>query len=361
MNNKKHLEKYRSYLRGESKINSEMTIYNYIQGVKYFLSYIDKNAENIANEDIRRYKTHMKEKGYSNNSLIVRYASIKKFFKYLGKPLDDEILEFPPRAEAIKMPLTEEEILKLFEVSKHNKRDNSILNVLYYTGLRKFEVVNLNVSHIDTKKGILYVYGGKGNKNGVVNIHPEAVESVVEYIKERLPRIPNDDALFLNQNGYRLGRLSIQDIVKKYASIARIQKRVYPHLFRISLATHMAENGCSLEEIRLQTRHEDFKVLKGYIQMSPKHVREAYMKGISLTKQPDIETPKQDNTQPQPEIKQDIPNPKQDIPTPKPEIKEKPRDNTDKYIQLLKDGLINKEDFLKLISTNKIEASNYIY
>lgn len=349
-----------------------MTIYNYLCGVKYFLSYIGKDAENITTDDIRRYKTHMKTKqiknkekrGYSNNALIVRYASIKKFYKYLGKPLDDKILEFPPRTQAIKVPLTDEEIQRLFEASKENKRDNAILKVLYYTGLRKFEIVNLDVSHIDTKNGIVYVYGGKGNKNGVVNIHPEAVKSVMEYIKERIPRIPNDDALFLNQNGYRLGRLSIQDIVKKYASIARIRKPVYPHLFRISLATHMAENGCNMEEIRIQTRHEDFKVLRGYIQMSPKYVRKAYLKGISLTKQPDTtETPEPDTTHIQPEAKPGIDTPKQDTPIPKQETttpKQETRDKTDKYIQLLRNGEIDKDEFLKLTSPNKTETENYI-
>jgi integrase/recombinase XerD len=358
MNNRKHLEKYRNYLQGESKIKSEMTTYNYVLGVKYFLSYINKNADDITNEDIRRYKTHMvKELKYSNNSLIVRYASIKKFFEYMEKPLDKKILSFPDRTEVIKIPLTEEDIQRLFEASKENERDNSILKILYYTGLRKFEVVNLNVGDINTKEEILYVFNGKGNSNKVINIHPEAVESVKSYLEVRQPRHSSEEALFLNQDGYRLGRASIQHIVKKYSAKARITKRIYPHLFRVSLATHMAENGCSLEEIRRQTRHKGYAVLKGYIQMSPKHLKEAYMRGISL-KQP-TETPEQDTIH-QPEIKpeiQDTPTPRQETQTPKPEI----QDNTDKYIQLLKDGLIDKQDFLKLISGNKTETSTYIY
>jgi integrase/recombinase XerD len=362
MNNDKHIEKYRDFLRGESKIKSEMTIYNYILGVKYFLSYIDKDAEDITTEDIRKYKTHMttkqiknkKTRGYSNNALIVRYASIKKFFEYLEKPLDKKILSFPDRTEIIKIPLTEEDIQRLFEASKENKRNHSILKILYYTGLRKFEVVNLNVGDINTKEEILYVYGGKGNSNKIINIHREAIDSIVEYMEVREPRNPSEEALFLNQDGYRLGRASIQTIVKKYASKAGITKRIYPHLFRVSLATHMSENGCSLEEIRRQTRHKGYEVLKGYIQMSPKHLKEAYEKGISLTKQPPQDTIHQ------PEIKpeiQDTPIPKQETQTPRQETK----DNTDKYIQLLKDGLIDKQDFLKLISGNKMETDRYIY
>jgi len=359
MKNETHIEKFRDFLQDKS----EMTIYTYVCGVKCFLSYIDKNADDITNEDIQRYKTHMKkELGYSNNSLTVRYASIKKFYKYLGKPLDDEILKNPKRKKSLKIPLTEEEIQRLFEVSKEDKRNHAILKVLYYTGLRRAEVVNLNVNDINTKEEILYVYDGKGDTDGAVNIHPKAVESVVEYIKVRQPRNPNDTALFLNQDGNRLGRQSIHRIVKKYASISGITtKRVYPHLFRITLATHMAEHGCSLEVIRRQLRHEGFEVLKVYIQMSPKSVRGEYLKGISLTQ----ETPK-----PQPEVKKPdiqpqettpIHKPDTTIPRQEPQIQRQETNPTDKYIQLLRDGLIDKADFLKLMSGNKMETDGYIY
>ena len=357
MNNKTHIRKFQEYLQGESK--SEMTIYTYTQGIKYFLSYIGKDAENITNEDIRNYKTHMVgELKYSKNSLIVRYASVRSFFEYLGKPLGKKILPFPKRTEVIKIPLTEEDIQRLFEASKEDKRNHAILKVLYYTGLRRFEVVNLNVGDINTKDEILYVYGGKGNSNKAINIHKEAIDSVVEYLKVREPRNPDEKALFLNQDGYRLGRQSIQRIVKNYASKARITKRIYPHLFRVSLATHMAENGCSLEEIRLQTRHTGFEVLKGYIQMSPKHLKEAYIKGISLTKQPqeihkqDIQNPKPDTHQPE------INTPKQDTPIPKQETKQSLEHE---YIQLFREGRLSKEEFMKLMISEKTEASNYIY
>ena len=354
MNNKTHIRKFQEYLQGESK--SEITIYSYISGVKYFLSYIGKDADKITTEDIRRYKTHMvRDKKYSNNSLIVRYASIKSFYEYMEKPLGKKILKFPTRRVVNKIPLTENEIQRLFEASKENKRDNSILKVLYFTGLRKFEVVKLNTDDIDTEKGKLYVYEGKGGKDAVINIHPEAVESIKDYLEVRNPKNPDDKALFLNQDGYRLGRLSLQTIVKKYGCLAGITKRIYPHLIRVSMITIMSERGCSLEEIRRQSRHSDYKVLIGYTQLSDEHTREAYMKGIS-PKQPDTtETPEQDTIH-QPEAKQDTPIPKQE-----PQIPRQETNQTDKYIQLLRDGLIDKADFLKLMSGNKMETDGYIY
>ena len=367
MKNKTHLEKYRDFLQGESK--SEATIYNYISGVKYFLSYIGKDADKITTEDIRKYKTHMvRDKGYKNNSLIVRYASIKSFYEYMEKPLGKKVLKFPKRQVVNKEPLTEREIQRLFEASKENKRNHSILKVLYYTGLRKFEVVNLNTGDIDTEKGKLYVYEGKGGKDAVINIHPEAIQSIKEYMEIREPRNPDEKALFLNQDGNRLGRLSLQTIVKKYGCLAGITKRIYPHLIRISMITIMSENGCSLEEIRKQSRHSDYKVLIGYIRLSDEHTREAYMKGIS---------PKQD-IQPKPEIpEQDIIKPQETTPIPKqdtliskqePQIQRQetptPRQDTNqtnKYIQLLRKGEINKDEFLKLTSGNKMETDTYIY
>ncbi len=355
MNNKTHIRKFQEYLQGESK--SEITIYSYISGVKYFLSYINKNAEKITTEDIRKYKTHMvRDKKYSNNSLIVRYASIKSFYEYMEKPLGKKILKFPKRRVVNKIPLTENEIQRLFEASKENKRDNSILKVLYFTGLRKFEVVNLNVGDIDTEKGKLYVYEGKGSKDAVINIHQEAIDSLVEYLETRdEPRNPNETALFLNYDGDRLGRASIQHIVKKYGCLAGIRKRIYPHLIRVSMITIMSEKGCSLEEIRKQSRHSGYEILRGYIQLSEEHTREAYMKGISPKQQdiqPKQETPEQDIIQPQ----ETTPIPRQETQTPRQET-----NPTDKYIQLLKDGLIDKADFLKLMSGNKMETDGYIY
>jgi integrase/recombinase XerD len=342
MNNNKHLEKFRDFLRGEKR--SEATIDTYTRGVKQFLSAIGKDVDGITDTDIREYKIYMtKEKGYSNNTLITKYASVKTFYEYLNKPLDRKILKSPKKKIVNKTPLTENDILKLFEVSKHNKRDSCILQTLYYSGLRKSELVSLNTDSIDTEKMVIYVYDGKGNKDATINLHEEAINSIKDYLEVRHPKNPNDKALFLNENGYRLSGGLIQHIVKKYGSLAGITKRIYPHLFRISLATHMSEMGCSLEEVRLQTRHTDYKTLRGYIQLSPEHTRKAYLKGISLIKQ---QNPKPDTT-----------IPKHETPTPKPEI----QDNTDKYIQLLKDGLIDKADFLKLISTNKTETNDYIY
>jgi site-specific recombinase XerD len=342
MKNETHIEKFRDFLRGEKR--SEATIDTYTRGVKQFLSAIGKDVDRITDTDIRNYKIYMTtEKKYGNNTLITKYASVKTFYEYLNKSLDRKILKSPKKKIVNKIPLTENDILKLFEVSRHNKRDNCILQTLYYSGLRKSELVSLDTDCIDMEKMVIYVYSGKGNKDATINLHEEAINSIKDYLEVRHPKNPNDKALFLNENGYRLSGGLIQHIVKKYASIAGIEKRTYPHLFRISLATHMSERGCSLEEVRLQTRHTDYKTLRGYIQLSPEHTRKAYLKGISLIKQ---QNPKPDTT-----------IPKHKTPTPKPEI----QDNTDKYIQLLKDGLIDKADFLKLISANKMETNDYIY
>ncbi len=352
MNNKTHIRKFQEYLQGEKR--SERTIYTYTRGVKQFLSIIGKDIDRITDTDIRKYKIYMTtEKKYSNNTLITKYASVKTFYEYLNKSLDRKILKSPKKKIVNKIPLTETEILKLFEVSRHNKRDNCILQTLYYSGLRKSELVSLDTDSIDTEKMIIYVYSGKGDRDATINIHPDCIESIKDYLDVRHPKNPNDKALFLNENGYRLSGGLIQHIVKKYASKAEIRKRTYPHLFRVSLATHMAENGCSLEEIRLQTRHTDYKTLRGYIQLSPKHTRKAYLKGISLTKQQDTtETPEQDTIH-QPEIKPSKP----DTPIPKQET----QDKTDKYIQLLRNGEIDKDEFLKLTSPNKTETNDYIY
>ena len=164
----------------------------------------------------------------------------------------------------------------------------------------------------------------------------------------RKPEQPNEKALFLNCYGRRIGRCDVTSTLKRYALASGItNKRVYPHLMRIFGITHLAQKGINLKIIQQQSRHSDIKTLMGYVQPTEQETKNEYLKGISLYD----ETP----TKPiQPDIKPQKPQPKPKINT---------SDKTDKYIALLKDGLIGKGDFLKLINKddNDTTTNEYIY
>jgi site-specific recombinase XerC len=195
----------------------------------------------------------------------------------------------PPRKRVKnKVPFTIEEIKQLFHISQDDLRDNALLKVFYYGQLRRNEVINLNVEDVDFQRQKIRINHGKGNQYDEVNIHPDALQSIANYLRVRdVPKIGFEKALFLSREGRRISRGDINSTIKKYAQKIGIQKRTYPHLFRISSITHMAEKGLNLEEIRRQSRHKRYDTLQSYVQMSDQHVKEAYMKAMSLDTKPE--------------------------------------------------------------------------
>jgi site-specific recombinase XerC len=240
----------------------------------------------ITSKDIDCFKLHVVQiKQYDVNTLIPKYCAINTYMEFLNKSFRIK----PPRKRVKnKVPFTIEEIKQLFHISQDNQRDNALLKVFYYGQLRRNEVISLNVEDVDFQRQKIRINHGKGNQYDEVNIHPDALQSIANYLKVRdVPKIGYEKALFLSREGRRISRGDINSTIKKYAQKIGIQKRVYPHLFRISSITHMSEKGLNLEEIRRQSRHKRYDTLQSYVQMSDQHVKEAYMKGMSLDIKPE--------------------------------------------------------------------------
>jgi integrase/recombinase XerD len=273
------IEKYIDYLLGNNC--SKATIDSYSRTVTQFLELIQKKPEDITKEDVEKYKLDsIKTKKYDGNSLIPKYAAINHLMEFLEKPYR---LNSPKKHIKNKVPLTRNEIQLLFETSKNHLRDHAILKTLYFTQLRRTEIINLNIQDVDFQRKKIRVNEGKGNESAEVNIHPDALNAISNYLTGRKPaKNGHEQSLFLSKNGKRICKNSIAHLIKKYASQVGIEKRVYPHLFRISSITHMAERGLNFEEIRQQSRHKRYDTLKIYVQMSNEHARQAYMRGLSF-------------------------------------------------------------------------------
>ena len=299
MVNKTHINHFKDYLLGNCR--SEATIQSYIRTIRQFLDLVDKEPKNIRGKDLDKYKIWAnKTKQYDVNTLTPKYAAINSYMEYLKRPYR---LKPPSKRIKNKIPLTKEEIKKLFKASEQNKRDHALLKILYYGQLRRSEVIKLNIEDIDFERQKIRLNQAKGNQYAEINIHPDVLIAIREYMKIREPEQPNDKALFLNRYGVRIGKTDISQTTKKYAIEIGLSKRIYPHLFRISSITHMTENGLNLEEIRRQSRHKDFKTLQSYMQLSDEHVKDAYMRGLSFDEptQPKTPEPKfQEQTQIQP-------------------------------------------------------------
>ena len=274
-----NIDKFKDYLLGNNC--SKGTIDSYTRTIKQFLKFLNKKLEDINKDDLNRYKLYaIKTKHYDTNTLTPKYSAINSYMEYLEKPYK---LKPPTTRTKNKVPFTRDEIQKLFNASKENQRDHAILKTFYYTQLRRNENINLNIEDVDFQRYKIRVNEGKGNQFAEINIHPVALDAIREYLRvRRLPEAGHEKALFLSKYSMRISRTSVHYLIKKYAAEVGIEKRVYPHLFRISSITHMAESGLNLEEIRQQSRHKRYETLQGYIQMSDQHVKDAYLKGLSF-------------------------------------------------------------------------------
>lgn len=203
--------------------------------------------------------------------------------QFLKKPIK---LKPPKKRVKNKIPRTIDEIKQLFQASEDDFRDNAVLKVLYYSQIRRSELSNLNVEDIDFERQKIRINKGKGNQYDEINIHPDALKAIGDYIALReQPKEGHEKALFLNNKGERVGRTFLHLMIQKYASPAGIHKRVYPHLFRASSITHMHNAGASIPEIMAQSKHRSVDTLiKHYICPSEERYKEVYLKTLSFDK-----------------------------------------------------------------------------
>ena len=217
-------------------------------------------------------------------------SGIRAFFKYLfleNLISDDpsELLEGPRLQRKIPDVLTYEDIdamLNTIDLSTpQGHRNRAILEVLYASGLRVTELVNLKISAYFPDMGLLRVIG-KNNKERIVPIGPSAIKYVNIYIendRRQLKKIDDSssDIIFLNRRGKQLTRVMIFMIVKETAALAGIEKKVSPHTFRHSFATHLVEGGADLKAVQDMLGHESITTTEIYTHLDTHYLRETIL------------------------------------------------------------------------------------
>jgi integrase/recombinase XerD len=283
------LHRFKEYLIGEKK--SPATIKRYGKLVERMLQKIGKEPPHMTQGDLDEYKISL-AKEFCNNSMIPHIAAINSFFANTMK--SNLYLKPPPQIKKNTDPLTIGEVQQMIGVSRRNPKHQAVIATLYYAQLRESELRSLKLSDIDFERNKLRVECGKGNRYDTINLHPTAIELIREYLKVRAPAMGNKDYLFTTRGGGKLGKFVLWMLVKECAIKAGIQKRVYPHLFRHSSITHMAEAGARVQDIQKQSRHRDIDTLMDYVHISDAHAKEVYLNTI-----PNIGSKKSQNTEPE--------------------------------------------------------------
>jgi integrase/recombinase XerD len=284
---------YEFYLKIERGL-SENTLKNYsldINGLADFIlsKNIEENPKNCSKETLQEF-IYQYSKSISANSQARRISAIKSFFNFLifekirsDSPAD--LIEGPKlgRKLPVTLNLTEiEKILNGIELNQpHGHRNRAIIETLYGSGLRVSELVNLTLSNIFFKEDIIRVIG-KGDKQRLVPLGNYSKKFIKIYMDEirvfKKIKKEDNDVLFLNRNGRKITRAMIFTIIKESAIKAGIKKKISPHTFRHSFATHLLENGADLRSIQLLMGHESITTTEIYTHLDKKHLKKVMEK-----------------------------------------------------------------------------------
>ena len=288
---KTSIKEFKTYLRIERSL-SENTIDSYIRDVKKlsnFAEKINKSELKINKSDIKDFIKEINEDEISARTQSRIISGIKAFYKYLI--LEDyikinptELIESPKIGMKLPDTLSVHEIdslLSAIDLSHpQGQRNRAILEVLYSCGLRVSELVNLKLSNIRFNEGYVKVLG-KGNKERFAPIGSSALKYLKIYLKEvrihQNIKKDSEDIVFLNRRGNKLTRVMIFTIIKQLAEKIGLKKKISPHTFRHSFATHLIEGGADLRAIQEMLGHESITTTEIYTHLDREFLRDAIL------------------------------------------------------------------------------------
>jgi site-specific recombinase XerD len=260
MNIRKHYEDYSRDI--QLVYNSQATIKNYKSQVLCFLNYFKDEVEpkSISNDKIKNWLLEAQ----TINSRKHRLCALNSFYKItIGMPSKIQKIPYPKSEKKLPIVLSQDEVQKMFDVCENTKH-KVILALLYSTGIRVSELINLKWEHLDRSRGIINIIGGKGNKDRQVMLSNDLHPLLEKYWKEYKPFPYVLKGQFSEQYSDR----SVGQVMKQLAVKARINKRVYTHLMRHNCFTHLVENGIDINLIQKLAGHSNVKTTLVYTHIS---------------------------------------------------------------------------------------------
>lgn len=296
MKDKDLLIRFESYLLTEKRV-AKNTFDAYRRDLEQLFVFFKKNKlalREVTTDDLRRFLKYVKESGLSARSMARKISCFKTFFFYINEYFDlpnaAEQLITPKLDKKLPYHLSEKEIEKLFQVADmdHTEsgiRNKMILYLLYVSGARISELVQLKIDQIDFSSGFIMI-PGKGGKERMVPIAEHILEMVKEYLRKIHPVLtskegkrPGSEHLFPTYYGKKLRPITRQSFwmyLKRLAFEAEINKELSPHMLRHSLATHLLKKGADLRSLQLFLGHEQLATVQIYTHVETSHLRKIY-------------------------------------------------------------------------------------
>lgn len=284
------LKEYEGFLKLEKGLSAN-SVEAYMADIQKLIQYLQLQQwiggpEGLSHDHLHHFLVWISELGLSPRSQARILSGLKTFYRYM---LLDERMEKDPTAmlEGPKLGRKLPEVLSIAEIDKmqskidlskpEGRRNKAMLEVLYSCGLRVSELVGLQISNIYRDEGFVRIIG-KGDKERLVPVSQQALKEIDFYLPDRnaLNIQPgHEDILFLNRRGRILTRVMVFTIIKELAQAAGIKKKVSPHTFRHSFATHLVEGGADLRAVQEMLGHESITTTEIYTHLDREYLREA--------------------------------------------------------------------------------------
>lgn len=252
-----------------------------------------KNSDalvNVSREQITGYMTQLKEKGLAAATIARKLAAIKAFYRFMtaegymdANPA--EVVEAGTKGIKLPRVLSEDEVVRLLNqpdiTTAEGFRDRTMLEVLYATGMRVSELINLTLERVDLNMNYIIAFG-KGSKERIVPLGSVAAEFLQQYLEKVRPKLTheerNTNIVFLAFGGHELTRQRFWQIIRAYGRKANINKALTPHILRHSFATHLLDNGADLRSVQELLGHSDISTTQIYTHLTNKRLRDIYAK-----------------------------------------------------------------------------------
>jgi len=277
------LQRYLQFVKVEKGLANNSAI-SYKNDLERYLLYLKRDCKltdlgGVTLTHIEQFLNELSELELSPGTIARNISSIRSFHEFAvvenyAEANPAELVDLPKKAEKLPEVLSVTEVQKIIDQADRTLdagiRDAAILETLYATGMRVSELTNLELDYLYFEIGFIRVIG-KGNKERLVPVGEIAISAIEHYTEGSRERFINpkkrsktENRLFLNQRGGPLSRMSIWNIVNKYAQKAGIEKNVYPHIFRHSFATHLLEGGADLRAVQEMLGHSSINTTEIY-------------------------------------------------------------------------------------------------
>ena len=293
---KEEINSFLNYLTVEKGF-SENTTFAYRNDLQQLASFAEEEATkqglmpswaNFSRQGMLSYMLNLKERNYAATTIARKVAASRSFFGFLKaegiiKTDPTENMSSPSVGRSLPKPISISQVRQLLDQpaklsTMEAKRDKTMLELLYASGMRISELVSLNLGDVDTEGGYVRCFG-KGHKERLVPIYEQAARMVKEYVEETRPKLvhyKDEVALFLNPRGERLTRQGFWQKLKDYAKSANLGKQISPHTLRHSFATHMLSGGADLRVVQELLGHANISTTQVYTHLTSEHVRRTY-------------------------------------------------------------------------------------